>query len=161
MPHPGGRPSKYDPSFCEEAILYVGGGKSKEAFAGHLGVSKQTLYNWMKENKEFLDSIKVAEAMSQDFWEELGIIGTIEGKNFNATTWIFNMKNRFAWKDKMELAGDKDNPLSIYSNLSDGQLDQLIQSRIAQVGISTVVGGETKPDETKSDEVRSTTSETT
>jgi len=161
MANPVGRPSEYDTSYCEEAIQYIGNGKSKEAFAGHIGVAKQTLYNWMSAHKEFMDAIKVAESVSQDFWEELGIIGTTEGKNFNATTWIFNMKNRFSWKDKMEIGGDKENPIGVYSNLTDEQLDQLIKSRIAQVGFGTIAGREAGSDETLSDEVRTATSETT
>ena len=39
---------------------------------------------------------------SQCFWEKQGRMATFGATpNFNATTWIFNMKNRFSedWKD--------------------------------------------------------------
>jgi hypothetical protein len=37
------------------------------------------------------------------FWEEKGKKGLMVGKRFNATVWIFNMKNRFKdeWMDKI------------------------------------------------------------
>lgn len=37
------------------------------------------------------------------FWEKLGVAGTT-GKlpGFNAATWIFNMKNRAGWTDRVE-----------------------------------------------------------
>lgn len=104
--HPGGRPSDYDPKYCDEIIEFMARGLSKEAFAGQIGVAKQTIYNWMDAHKEFLDAVKEAESKCELFWEELGLVGTTEGKNFNATTWIFNMKNRFKWKDRTDVTSD-------------------------------------------------------
>lgn len=101
--NPGGRPTSYDPVYCDMIIDYMSGGKSKDAFAGHIGVAKSTIYEWIKKHREFSNSVKIAEAKCQDFWEELGVVGTTEGKNFNASTWIFNMKNRFGWRDKTEV----------------------------------------------------------
>jgi hypothetical protein len=100
-----GRPSDYDPKYCEEIIEYMGQGFSKEAFAGHISVSKQTLYNWMASHKEFLDAVNRAEEKCRVFWEELGIQMVLAGQG-NATTWIFNMKNRFNWKDRSDVTSD-------------------------------------------------------
>ena len=96
-----GRPTKYDPKYCQEVIDYMAQGKSKEAFAGHIDVAKQTIYTWMEAHEEFLDAIKKGEAKCQDFWEEMGIQMALAGQG-NATVWIFNMKNRFSWRDKTE-----------------------------------------------------------
>ena len=103
---PAGRPTDYKPEYCAEAIDYIGHGKSKEAFAGHLGICKQTLYTWMDKYPEFLDAVNKGETISQDFWEELGITGITEGNHFNAATWIFNMKNRFKWKDRHDITSE-------------------------------------------------------
>jgi len=103
---PAGRPTDYKPEYCAEAIDYIGHGKSKEAFAGHIGVAVSTVYLWLDKHPEFSEAVKRGEAMSQDFWEELGLVGTTEGKNFNATTWIFNMKNRFKWKDRHDITSE-------------------------------------------------------
>lgn len=100
---PGGRPTKYQLEFCQRAVEFMSEGFSKEAFAGELGVCKQTIYNWMEEHSEFLDAIRKGEEGCRLWWEKLGRAGAA-GKvvNFNATAWVFNMKNRHGWSDKME-----------------------------------------------------------
>ena len=105
-----GRPTKYKSEYCDLVIEKMSQGYSKEAVAGFIGIAKDTLYNWIKAHKEFSDAIKRGEMLSQVFWEELGLVGTTEGKNFNATAWIFNMKNRFNWRDKQDITSD-DKPL--------------------------------------------------
>ncbi len=99
----GGRPSKYERRFCQIVVDEMAKGLSKEAVAGHLRISKQTLYNWAEEHPEFLDAINEGELASLYFWEKLGVMGAA-GKvvNFNATAWVFNMKNRAGWRDKIE-----------------------------------------------------------
>ncbi len=103
-----GRPSKYDPKFCEMLIEHMTQGLSYEAFAGFIGVSKQTLYTWEQNNPEFLDSKKIAVEKSRLWWEQQGqdglwaiseknADGTHVTKSINAAMWIFNMRNRFGW----------------------------------------------------------------
>lgn len=94
-----GRPSKYEPIYCQEMIEYMGKGFSYEAFAGHIGVSKQTLYTWEKEHSEFLDAKKVARAACQGKLEQLAhdlVTGRSKG---NASMLIFMMKNMTSWRD--------------------------------------------------------------
>lgn len=90
--------------------MSVGG--SYETFGAYLGekygsemmVSKQTLYDWEKKHPEFLDSKKRGFACSQLFYEQVGIKGMMgEIKKFNVTAWIFNMKNRFGWRDRSQV----------------------------------------------------------
>lgn len=111
---PAGRPSKYDPSMCGEVIALMSEGLSKEATAAALGIAKDTFYRWVKENDEFSDSVKEGESLSLLFWERLGLQGAQgQVQNFNATTWIFNMKNRHGWKDKTEHSGNPDAPIAV------------------------------------------------
>ena len=115
----GGRPTIYKQEFCDLLIDHMEKGYSYESFAGLLGVSKQTIYDWEKANPEFLDAKKRATEKSRLFWEKVGIenivnIETMEKgesgnftavkKSLNSAAWIFNMKNRFKddWKDKHE-----------------------------------------------------------
>lgn len=111
-------------------------GLSFESFGGVIGVSKQTLYDWEKANPEFLDAKNVGEAASRLYWEKVGRDGlhaeTIKdgdgmtvNRSINATIWIFNMKNRFKWRDKSEeeardLAGSR--PLR---DKSDEELEKM------------------------------------
>jgi len=49
-------------------------------------------------------------------WEKIGLEGTMGGiKGFNATSWSFNMKNRFPrdWRDKQNIDFDTSGTISI------------------------------------------------
>lgn len=107
-----GRKSKYKPEFAEKLVQHMRQGLSFEAFGGEVGVSTETLYRWIKAKKEFSEAKKIGENLSRLFWERMGMggmLGTLHTdgpggtqvpvKNFNATVWIFNMKNRFMWRD--------------------------------------------------------------
>ena len=126
--NPVGRPSKYKPEFCEKVIEWGKEGASKAEIACNLCIHKDTLYEWDKQFPEFSDALKMAVQYSQVSWEKIGkaaVSGTIP--NFNATTWIFNMKNRFSedYKDvikneNQQLGKDglptDQQPMNIYIN---------------------------------------------
>jgi transposase-like protein len=122
-----GRPTKYREEHCQEIISYMAQGFSKEAFAGHIGVSSQQIYRWKKKHKAFRTAIKKAETACQNFWEELGIQLVLAGQG-NATAWIFNMKNRFrktGWSDTSEVKKTIYRPKTLlhalHNNNSDGK----------------------------------------
>lgn len=100
-----GRPTKYDPAFCEIAIEAMQKGFSKEAVSGHLGICKDTLYQWEKKHKDFSDALKKGLELSRQFWEKIALDHLTHSKGskqLNSTVWLFNMKNRFGWADKIE-----------------------------------------------------------
>lgn len=100
-----GRESKYKPEYCELLIKHFEEGLSFKSFAGVVGVCKQTLFTWVKEHPDFAFAKALGEPRAQLWWEREGQKGLwIEkgGPTFNTTAWIFNMKNRFAWKDRVE-----------------------------------------------------------
>lgn len=95
-----GRPTKYKAEYCEMLVSHMAEGLSYVAFAGLIGVSEDRLHAWERTNPEFLLSKKDGIAACALFWEKLGLKGVNgEIKNFNSGTWIFNMKNRFGWRD--------------------------------------------------------------
>lgn len=114
--NPVGRPSEYDPKYCKQLIAHMAEGFSYESFAGKVGVCRDTLYAWERKHKDFSYTKKVAIEQALLFWEDKGIKGlypdVIEGAKgpialgFNSTVWIFNMKNRFGWRDNIEITGD-------------------------------------------------------
>lgn len=108
---PGGRPTKYKPEYCDEVIRMSKYGASKAEMALELDVAKSTFDLWAQEHEEFSVAVKKAVEISQGWWERTGrqaAIGEIEG--FNATSYIFNMKNRFKddWRDKHEVENTHD-----------------------------------------------------
>lgn len=101
-----GRPSQYNPKVID--ILDGMGGEGEgmaEAWVA-LGISRQTFYNWQKEHPQFLEAVNNMKARSQAWWERNGRLATfgMRDEAFNATAFIFNMKNRFGedWRDKIE-----------------------------------------------------------
>ena len=121
---PVGRPTKYKPEYCQMLIDHMAKGKSYETFGYSVGVDRATVYNWEK-HPEFLDAKKKAFDASYAFWEEAGLAGMFMGGKdnpFNSTVWIFNMKNRFNWKDKPE---DKEEKKEIKVVLTDERASKL------------------------------------
>lgn len=100
--HPGGRPSKFDPEEMLPKLSEIGTeGGSKAEMAVALGISRDTFHRWIREYPEFSDSVKKAELLSQIWWEKKGREKTFDSNGFNATSFIFQMKNRFPcdWRD--------------------------------------------------------------
>ena len=99
--HPGGRPTKYDPAFCDLVIEHGKAGKSKAWIAAEFDVCRQTLENWEAEHPEFLDAMARARLYSQRWWEDKGQDG-MEKREFNASIWSRSMAARFPddWTEK-------------------------------------------------------------
>ena len=97
-----GRPSTYDPAFCERVIELGEEGKSKAQIARALGCSRKSLYLWMKVHPEFAEAMDEAQFAALAWWEDVGQAGLTMPK-FNAALYAFNMKNRFreAYADKV------------------------------------------------------------
>ena len=103
-----GRPKKTLDDLPEnwQAILQEAGesGASKLECRHKLGISQDLWERFVREEPEFSVAVKRAEEACQVWWESLGrnmAMGGID--KGNATTWIFNMKNRFNWRDKQEI----------------------------------------------------------
>lgn len=148
---PVGRPSLYDPKYCEMLITHMAEGLSFESFAGILGHSKQTLYTWTEEHREFLDAKKQGEAKSLLWWESEGRKGLWEettkeeGENgfmitktrkLNTVNWLFNMKNRHSWRSEKEITvttGEESFREKI-KKLSMAELTELVKDNIQAEG---------------------------
>jgi hypothetical protein len=103
---PAGRPTKYRPEMCEVVVKSGAEGKTLLGMANDLDIQRETLNEWMKTHPEFSDAVKEGLQKSQAWWEDQGRIATFGGtKNFNPTSYIFNMKNRFPsdWREKQDV----------------------------------------------------------
>jgi len=104
-----GRPTDYKPEYCQMIIDHMAQGFSSTSFAAEIGQAKSTIGTWANNHPDFMAAKKVAEAACEKWWENLGKDGA-EGKvrGFNVGSWIFNMKNRFGWKDALAISSDQD-----------------------------------------------------
>lgn len=99
-----GRPSDYDPSYCEKVIELGKQGMSVVEMACEIGVSRATLEaNWPAKHPEFLEAFARARDESQAWWEKAGRVG-MAGKNIDAAIWSRSMAARFP-KDWREVKG--------------------------------------------------------
>lgn len=139
-----GRPSDFKPEYCERLIEHMAEGLSFESFAGVIGTSRKTIYNWEKANPEFLHAKEIGTEKSRLFWESIGtehilnssesesttgVGGSSSSKSINASVWIFNMKNRFGWRDKQP--GEEDKTVTHQGQITVAKID--LDERIGQL----------------------------
>jgi len=97
----GGRPSKYRQEYCQALIEHQAKGLSYASFCAIVKVTPQTLKTWTEKYPEFLEAKNAAHYECMVFWERMGTQGAAGRiKGFNVSAWIFNMKNRFQWRDR-------------------------------------------------------------
>ena len=100
----GGRPTKYNPDFCDAVIEAGKSGQTKAEMAALLDIDRATLNDWCEIHPEFSRAVKRGIDLAQAWWEQKGREKTFQSEGFNATSYIFQMKNRFKedWRDKVE-----------------------------------------------------------
>lgn len=109
-----GRPTKYKEEYCDMLIEHMSKGFSFETFAAVIDVNQDTLHEWAKVNPIFSEAKKTAFLKCRYFWENIGIEGLWNeplGRTLNTGVWVFNMKNRFKWSDRVEVSGDDEKPI--------------------------------------------------
>ena len=134
MANPVGRPSAYKPEYCNMLIDHMATGLSFESFAGLVRASKQTIYDWCSNNKEFLDAKEIGFELNRLFWEKLGRdhITHTDSKfestpKLNSSVYIFNLKNRFPkeWRDRTEVKQEVKINSKELEDMSDEELADL------------------------------------
>lgn len=109
---PAGRPSEYDPNYCETVIDLGKQGYSPAQMCAHFDVSRQTIDNWAAAHPEFLEAFNRAKVHCQAWWEAKGQ-GGMELPGFNAAVWKKSMEARFRddYTERKEIAGDPEAPI--------------------------------------------------
>ena len=91
---PIGRPSKYDPAFCEIAIEEMAKGFTIAAVAGVIGVSYSTIQLWRTAHAEFSDAVDIGAMKSALHWERclqrVAVVGGGPGTAQAVTLGIMN-----------------------------------------------------------------------
>jgi len=99
-----GRPSKYDPAFCEKVVECGRQGMGRAEIASELDITRNTLAAWESEHPEFLSATTRASEHSAAWWARKGRLG-IDDRNFNANAYSLQVRNRFPgeWRDKQQV----------------------------------------------------------
>ena len=113
-----GRPTLYDPAYCDKVVELGALGKSVEQISSVLGVSLRTMYTWRDAYPEFLHALDEAKAAEQTWWEDQAQAYMLEhkdGAKLNASIWSRSMAARFPKKYresvKQEITGENGAPL--------------------------------------------------
>lgn len=98
-----GRPSKYDPSYCDGIVEHCRTGASLTSYAAEIEVCRDTLTEWASVHDEFSLAVKRAKAVCAAWWERTARKNATDGGG-NATLCIFGLKNMGPedWRDKVE-----------------------------------------------------------
>lgn len=102
---PAGRPSSYNPAYCDRVIKLGKKGASVVEMATEIGVSRNTLEtNWPAEHPEFMEAFTLARQHSQVWWEKKGR-DSLDKASFQGSVWSRSMAARFPedWRDKKEI----------------------------------------------------------
>jgi hypothetical protein len=92
--HAGGRPTDYRSEYCADLEEDMAKGYSATAWAGKIGVSRQTVDNWAKAHPEFLEALSRAKARRLRHWEAAGLrIAADGGSGGTATIVTFGLRN--------------------------------------------------------------------
>lgn len=90
----GGRPSKYDPDFCERVVTFCSDGSSLTSFAAKIGVARRTLAGWAEQHDDFAEALDIAKAAACAWWEERARkVGDGDGGPGAASMIQFALKN--------------------------------------------------------------------
>lgn len=125
--HAGGAPKKPFESWKgwrkDIYTLYMDGASDVEVKALIIIKAETTISNdlwtrWMKEEREFSETIKQGRLLSEAWWQKKGRTGLEQSNSqdslkLNYTGWYMNMKNRFGWKDKQEVETITDQKVTV------------------------------------------------
>lgn len=109
---PGGRPTKYDPKYCQEMLDYFDrnptekkNGKeeavdfpSVAGFARRVGTAKSTIYEWARQHPEFSNVLTQCKAIQ----EEILLANALKG-GYHAGFTQFLLKNTHGFEDKKQV----------------------------------------------------------
>ena len=97
--------SKYHVSYCQMVQDHMGQGLSFDSFAGAIGVTAKSLYNWKARVPEFKTACDKAKMRSLLFWEKVLVDGATGEIKSSASLLIFKLKNAFPtlYSDKSQV----------------------------------------------------------
>lgn len=110
---PAGRPSVYKDTYPGLVKEHLAEGFTLASWAGEIGVSRETVYNWSEKHEKFLDAIKIGRSKGMLVWEKRLTTQALKGEG-NTAAIIFAMKNLYRddWADKIVNEHTLSDPLS-------------------------------------------------
>jgi hypothetical protein len=111
-----GRPTLYKPEYCRRIESFMAKGFSLTAFAGKIGVCRDTISEWVSVHPEFSVAVKKAKAQAALYWERrLHSAGSRLG---DTAPVIFALKNIAPddWKSDKQVEVSVHNGITVDTN---------------------------------------------
>ncbi len=105
-----GRPTKYESRLADVLPALFLEGQSIAEVCVALGIGRTTFYEWTNRHEAFRDAVEVGKLVSEAKWNQVGREAAFGDRRINVAAWIFNMKNRFGWTDRIVAKPDDLNP---------------------------------------------------
>ena len=126
--HPGGRPTKLTPDESNRIILAVKAGNYIETAAAFGGISKETLFTWLRRGrrsrqknniyKQFSDAVEKALADAEI--RDVANIEIASKDDWHASAWRLERKYPEKWgRRRVEVTGDDGGPIRTINQISD------------------------------------------
>ena len=98
--------AKYKPEYADQLPMMFANGESVAEVCLQLGITRRAFYDWVEKYPEFSEAYSEGKLYSESWWNKLGRAGAAGKVDIQPTVWIFNMKNRFGWVDRIEQKTD-------------------------------------------------------
>lgn len=101
-----GRPPKITKAWADKSAEALPDmfkeGEGVAEVCAELKICKNSFYKAIEISPDFSDAYKRGCELSEAWWTRLGRDGASMEKPIQPATWIFNMKNRFDWREKQD-----------------------------------------------------------
>jgi transcriptional regulator with XRE-family HTH domain len=110
---------KYKKTYPQLIVDLMKQGYSQRAFAGHIGVSQQTVSDWINNYPEFAEAVEIGRSYRELYYEKVGLdlmVGKIS--KGSARVWELQSKNHFGLKDKVEIEADINGEMDVTHSIA-------------------------------------------
>jgi hypothetical protein len=111
-------------------------GLSLTAFAGMIGVSRETVYRWMGAHREFSDAVSRAKA-ARTLWLERKLLRSRKGAETTAAIFALRNAQPDEWRD---VKHTETTHLHAIAQLTDAQLHAIAAGSAAAAGTDVIEG---------------------
>lgn len=114
------RPTKLTPKLQEQVVGYLRAGAYVETAAAAAGISKETLYSWLRRGAAdevpfaaFAEAVEEAQALAE--MRDLALIGKAAETEWTAAAWRLERKfpSRYGRRQAVEVSGPEGGPIQI------------------------------------------------
>lgn len=144
-----GRPTDYEPEFCDRVIALGKKGKSRTEIAYELDCGTTTLQRWEAAHEEFRVAMARAKEAEQVWWERKGR-RNLNAQHFQASMWSRSMAARFPndWREKVAHVGDKnEDPIQQELTVTADAFTRRILGAHARAAIESGTGEAAEPNQ--------------